>query len=165
MTKIKIKAGDIFSVPLDETQCGFGQVAFHGKHDLYVLLFDHTSSIENLSFDNLLEKNILFAATTTDARLWHGIWKVVGNEEPPMEKVPLPYYKIGPPSDCYLEDFEGKKIRKLEGPDVEAFDFRLSVSPMRLEKALKAYYDKLPWSSDYEKLTYAYVSERSKLVI
>jgi hypothetical protein len=155
MGRLRLKTGDIFSVPIDESRVGVGQiVATYGKSNYYFAIFDVVApDVAQINLDTATSGGVLFLALSMDAKLYVGHWTVVGNR-PVSELMPLPAFKVAVsgPEDMYVEDFSGQKRRPASEPEAELLPYREVVAPVRLEKALRAKHGLEPWVEAYTDL-------------
>jgi len=155
MSRLKLKAGDVFSVPIDDERVGVGQiVATYGKDAYYLAIFDVVApDAASIDLDQAPLGRVLFLALSLDAKLAAGHWSVVGNR-PVHEQMPLPAFKeaVGSPDRIDVVDFSGAKRRRAEGPEAELLPNRKVVAPVRLEKALRAKHGLEPWAEAYTDL-------------
>jgi hypothetical protein len=117
MSKTKIKAGDIFEIPLSNGQRAFGQyVFFDKKMGPLVQIFDLIRK-EDVYIDELKHAQLLFPPIITGlmAAINTGLWRVVGHF--PVERFVYPGFvstfyddKTGKIGIWYLWDGE-KSIR------------------------------------------------------
>jgi hypothetical protein len=163
--------GDIFQIPIDENRVGFGQIVARklGPNPDLVIVFDFADSPSvEYSPDELkqiVEKPILLVANTFDVLIKNGSWKKIGNLESQLARVPLPCYKSGSGhfGRVAVESYDGKKRRIASREEIASLDNRNSVGPIRLEKALKAKYGLIPWTSSFDKISLAHVQKASEV--
>jgi hypothetical protein len=156
--KLKLKIGDIFTIPLGDHEVGFGQIInFPITKDVFiVVIFTHKQPKKiSVNLSNICKSEILMLGYTTDAKLYHKHWIVVGNYIDNIKNIELPIHKIGIQDDVYIINYKGEKIRKVY-KDVKNLDYMTTVAPVRYENALKAYFGLAPWiKEDFDKLLYA----------
>jgi hypothetical protein len=155
VSRLKLKLGDVFTLPVDDSRCGVGQiVATYGKDAYYFAIFDVTVPAGD-SFDvgEAMGHRVLFLALSLDAKLSAGHWRIVGNAPVP-DGLPLPAFKevVGGPGHVDVVDFSGERRRPADSSEVELLPNRKVVAPVRLEKALRAKHGLEPWIEAYTDL-------------
>lgn len=153
---MKLKFGDIFTIPITNNDVGFGQVvAFPTKSSLIIIVFEIKQKVDgNYNLENILTSAILFLGYTLDGKLYHKHWKIIGNM--PVKNVEFPYNKIGiPPDDIYITDYKGKKLRECSIGEFNSLGYQTTIAPIRYENALKAYHSLQNWiNEDYNIILY-----------
>lgn len=167
--RIKAKVGDVFQIPVDKTRVGYSQiVAKIEPNPFYMVVYEPLFHWDDTPFlKDLINSEILFLANSFDAKIWYGHWPIVGNCSPDLHRIPFPSFKttIRNADEYYVISYDGLRRRKATPEECDLLDFRTNIAPIRLENALKAYYDVIPWEEDFEKLTFKYVKARSKIVV
>ena len=94
MTRLDLTVGDVFSVPIDDTRVGVGQIVAPYEGDSYYFaIFDAVAAdAGSINIDQALETRILFLALSFDAKLYAGHWRIVGNRPVP-DGMPMPAVK------------------------------------------------------------------------
>ena len=155
MSRLKLKTGDVFSVPIDGARVGVGQiVATYGKDAYYFAIFDIVApDVASIDLEQAPLGRVLFLALSLDAKLAAGHWNVVGHR-PVREGMPLPAFKeaVGVPDRIDVVDYSGEKRRPAQSAEVELLPNRKVIAPVRLEKALRAKHGLEPWSEAYTDL-------------
>lgn len=155
MSRLKLKIGDVFSLPIDDERVGFGQiVATYGKDAYYFAIFDSVAAAgTSIDLDKALNERIVFLALSLDAKLAVGHWSVVGNR-PVRPGTPLPAFKeaVGGPERIDVVDYSGQRRRPAQGAEADLLPNRKVVAPVRLEKALRAKHGLEPWIEAYSDL-------------
>jgi hypothetical protein len=151
---MKLKEGDIFEFSINDNSKSYGQIISTQKKDALTVLVFEGLYRSRPQISELLEDKILFFGNTFDAKFFHKHWVVIENVKSNIEKIQLPYFKLGT-DPIYIEDFFGKKIRKLKPHEEKFFFYRSYVAPVRFESALKAYYKVLEWNESYDELLYS----------
>lgn len=152
---MKLKNGDYFSIPITEIEIGIGQIIELKKHSFYFVIFKEKIKIEDMNNDNIekvFSSELLFFGETTDARLYHNIWRILGNKPPVVGKECIPYFKVKTLLGWWLIDYKGNKIQKISKEESNNYTYETSYSPIRFENALKAYYDIIPWNDSFSEL-------------
>lgn len=152
MSRLNLRTGDVFSVPIDDERVGVGQiVATYGKDAYYFAIFDSVAaSGASIQIDEALNERIVFIALSLDAKLAVGHWSVVGNR-PVRPEMPLPAFKeaVGGPERIDVVDYSGHRRRPAQGAEAQLLPNRRVVAPVRLEKALRAKHGLEPWVEAY----------------
>lgn len=153
----KLKIGDIFTIPISLDRAGFGQVIkMPVSSGVFIMaVFKQVYSDKNWpTLDEIIEDEVLFLGYTMDALLYHKYWKIIGNKVSNLNKIKLPYYKLGTPPDMQIVDYKGDRVRKATKREFEYLEYETSVAPIRYENALKAFYKLADWDEDYDELLY-----------
>jgi len=158
--KIKVKAGDVFYIPLKEDLMGFGQVLSDRKGASYnklYILFDYISH-EILELDSIIRKPILAIGHLDDASLMFGNeWIIIGNTEAALNNIRYPNYLLqktlfdddGKISQTIMIviDYEGRFLRHASNKDIEELNYPNSYTSGMFDRIIKAKYE-----GDFEKL-------------
>lgn len=162
----KIQVGDVFLIPLGNDQYGVGQVlARYQQTELYYMCaYDELihGPHQNVSIADCSLDSLLFLVFTFDAIIADGGWPVIGNTKPPSD-VPFPTYKVIQAGEELVESWDGSVRRRARPGETMNLDNRGGVSPIRLEKALKAHHGLQPWHPAYDKMKLEYIQERQLL--
>jgi hypothetical protein len=154
----RVRSGDIFEIPLSDCRLGYGQIIIDGNV-LYVAVFRNIyPALPDL--DELINSDILLVGWTVDALIQHGDWKIVGNRQPIVDRVPLPSYKVSLNGARYLHDFSGNDRRPATDDEWELLDYKTTVAPIRYQKALLAHHGLVEWLQEYEHLTAEHARRR-----
>jgi hypothetical protein len=155
VSRLKLKLGDVFTVPIDDARVGVGQiVGTYGKDAYYFAIFDVTVPAAGaMNLDDAVGQRVLFLALSLDAKLSAGHWTVVGNE-PVRRDMPLPAFKevVGGPGRVDVVDFSGERRRPADDSEADLLPNRKVVAPVRLEKALRAKHGLEAWMEAYSDL-------------
>ena len=157
MAKLKLKVGDVFSIPLGNGELGFGQiVSLPDRDTLIIALFNFKQNdAEPIDINKIFNSEVLFLGYTLDAKLYHKHWVIIGNIQSNLSNIKLPYSKLGtPPGDIYLTDFKGAELCEITEIDFSKLSYQTVIAPIRYENALKAYFKLGEWQDDYDKLFY-----------
>jgi hypothetical protein len=152
----RLKAGDIFQISIDDDRCVFGQIVLKSFNTfpLYIVIYKNLySSSEIPNFSEICESEIALVGGTNDARLYHGMWKVVGNEKSNIPDFPKPHFIVQIRGKVMLENFSGDVIREATIEESESFQNRWTRAPMGFEKAIKAFHGIGDWAQDFDRLT------------
>ena len=158
----RVKQFDVVGIPVGETgQWAIGHV-LDARHNLFIGV--HEQLVSDLEGDWLrtLRSPWVLLAPTMDALIWHGRWPVVGNS-PPMNAVSLPRYAVDSlgESNPVLTDYFGNRLGHARAEDIRSSKvvYRFSVAPIRVQKAIAAWFGLGQWHDSYFKLTAEYVLE------
>lgn len=167
----KLRAGDVFRVPIDDDRLGFGQIAASwgesGGH-YYFAIFDGVYlRDETPELDAIVSAPLLLLALSMDALLFHEHWQLVGHRDFDETAIPWPAYKEGvsPPGTFDVVDHTGQRRRRATDDEAERLPFRKVVAPIRVEKALRALHGEEPWVEAYDELRPAADGETSAALL
>lgn len=152
----QVRSGDIFIIPLGNGRAYVGQVLTSKAGALYVLVFDEQVPVEaELHFANTPEGDPLFATLTFDGRFRPGMWRIIGNANPDLDRY-LPAFSYGSAetNGVKITDFWDQVQRDATPEEAAMVPHRQYRAPIRLEKAVLAHAGIMPWSSDYDELKY-----------
>jgi hypothetical protein len=163
--KVRTKTGDIFQIPIDDNSICFGQVVENRGGVLRIVTFDTLHKPDDLlNAQKIFSSKIVLLTNTMDAKIYYGDWKVYANSSLVEVNLPRPHFKLGL-DPTYVTDYEGKRIRIATKEEENLFDYKFSVAPIRIQNAMQAFFKKKAWEPDFEKMTYDYCLEKSKLSI
>jgi len=170
MGKLKLKIGDLFTIPLENQETSFGQIVnFPNSKDVFIMcVFDKKQNVESeIKPKEICESPVLLLGYSTDAKLYHKDWLLVGNYTENISKIVLPFHRLGtPPTDIYLVDYSGKRIKEIDEELFNQLSYQTSYSPIRYENALKAHFKLQEWKNDdYDKLLYEYTLKGNKIAL
>lgn len=152
MSRFKLNLGDIFSVPIDDSRVGVGQVvATYGKSAEYFAIFDVVApDPASIDIDQAIQGRVMFLALSNDAKLHAGHWTVVGNR-PVAEDMPLPAWREVFPAEGRVDvvDYSGQHRRPAQDAEPEVLPDRELFAPALLEDALRAKHGLQPWLDYY----------------
>jgi hypothetical protein len=156
---MRLKKGDIFIFAVNDKGYAVGQIiSIPNKQSLTVVIFKAIiDKIPDSNFETLISSSTpLLFGNTFDAKFYHKHWTVIANYQDNLTKYQLPFYKIGI-TPSYIEDFNGKKIRKCTPLEEEKLIYRKYIAPIRFENALLAYNGLGEWNDElYNQLLYSY---------
>lgn len=164
---MKLKAGDIFTIPVTEDETGFGQIInIPNKNNFIIVVFEKMYSGKDWpSLDEIVNDKILFLGYTMDAKLYHKHWIIIGNNISNLNKIKFPYYKLGtPPENIFIVNYKGEKVRKATIDEFNSLNYQSVVAPIRYENALKANFNLLDWDDSFNDLLYTYTLDSVKLL-
>jgi Immunity protein 26 len=161
---IKVKAGDVFLIPLDENFSAGGILISKWKFELYVAVFEKKFMHDERDALKIINSKPIILTLTLDAKLWHGHWPIIGNELAQTFKFPQPAYKIEYNGKFYIESRDMKFRRLATNYEAELLDFRTVSSPAGVENATKGKFGIVEWNPQYECLLSDYAIRSSKLL-
>mgnify|MGYP000097272378 CR=1 FL=1 len=156
--------GDVFLISIDNTQVGLGQIVDVLPSELYVVIYENAWNASSPPCpQDVVGLEPLFAALTLDAKLYHGDWKIIGNVTNNLVDIKRPLSKVRISNETYIESHDGSWSRCATPDEAEQLTFRKTVAPVRLEKALRAYYGLLEKHPAYDELRYDLVVDSTSL--
>ncbi|TWI83949.1 immunity protein 26 of polymorphic toxin system [Lacibacter cauensis] len=161
--RIKLKEGDIFSIELDDKHVGFGQILIK-KGTLFIIVFAESYDKNHIpELKEIIKPIPLLMGETMDALLYDGDdWKIVGSSIENLNQYPLPYYKVGLPTEIiYVVNHLGERLRPATSEEIKTLNYQASYAPIRFENALKAYHKLIPWDKSYDAILYKEVLRKS----
>lgn len=163
---MKLKVGDIFTIPISDEKTGFGQIIIiPSKSNFIIVVFEKVYTGRDWpNVKEIIEDKILFLGYTMDAKLYHNHWQIIGNETSNLDRIKLPYYKLGTPPDCKLVDYKGKVIGKIGKDKFQKLEYKTVLAPIEYELALKAYYKLGEWEEEFSQFIYDKTLESIKIV-
>lgn len=168
--RFKLNVGDVFTIPLNENEVGFGQsVTEHKKTSggfvIAVFPFKRMKD-ETINIKDIVNTEPLFLGYTFDALLCDlPKWKIIGNYPDNIEDIKLPFNKLGtPPDDIYLIDITNSRIAEISEEVYKKLTHKTEIAPIRYENALKAYFKFKEWKEeDYDQLFYKHTLNSNKI--
>jgi len=152
VSRFKLNVGDVFSVPIDDSRVGVGQVvATYGRSAEYFAIFDAVApDPASIDIDRAIEARVMFLALSNDAKLHAGHWTVVGNR-PVAEDMPLPAWREVFTTEGRVDvvDYSGQRRRPAQESETEILPDRELFAPALLEDALRAKHGLEPWLDYY----------------
>jgi Immunity protein 26 len=147
-----LKAGDVFLVPMSDTQRALGQILEPGI-EFYMCVFDKLLfSQDEVNLEHVHALPILFIGLTTDALFFHGEWKVVGNARRPAA-YPRPNSVVNTSGGLVLRDFDRNVIRAAQDADAAFFGYRTSHAPIRFVAAARTAFGLSTAGVDYSNIS------------
>lgn len=156
--RLKLQVGDVFSVPIDDSRVGYGQIVEtwgQSGGQFYFAVFDGVyPRDQEPDIEAVLSSPVLLLALSMDALLVHGHWQVCGNARVNRDRIPWPAYKEGvsPPGTFDVVDASGERRRRATEDEAMRLPFRTVVAPIRVEKAFRALSGTEDWDDVYESL-------------
>jgi hypothetical protein len=151
--RFELRVGDVFSVPIDDTRVGVGQVVATEEDDAaqYLAIFDAVAPNPDLiDIDQALQERLIFLALSYDGKLYNGHWAIVGNR-PVAERIPLPAWREANLSKGEVDvvDYSGRHRRPASEAEADLLRDRHYYAPAILERALRAKHGLEPWQQRY----------------
>lgn len=160
---MKLKEGDIFEFSISENSKCYGQIVNFYKKDAFSIVIFEGSYRSRPEIEELLKDNILLFGNTFDAKFYHKHWIVIDNVKSNLDKIKLPYYKIGT-EPVYIQDFFDNKIRKANSEEEQILFYKSYNAPVGFELAMKAYYKIIEWNDAYDEMLYSNVIKSIDLI-
>ncbi|MDC7826262.1 Imm26 family immunity protein [Pseudomonas sp. BLCC-B13] len=159
--KIRVKNGDIVEIPIDDFRVGFAHVIKKGKTlDLVVFLDAHEKS-ETPDLSHITSSKVALLGESTDALIWHGYWRIIGNLKPNYKHLPWPNFKVRVNGTYIIENYSGEFLREATENDLALYDNRHSRAPIGYQNALQSIHGVRDWNESYEKLSLRHCEPRS----
>jgi hypothetical protein len=166
MAKVIPKRGDVFLIPLDDTRVSLGQVVDVLPNELYLVAFGGSwQALSPPLVNEVLGKEPRFSTLSLDAKLWNGDWPIIGNTTENLPNIRLPLFKVRSSGCVLVEKHDGSKSRIATSNEELLLRFRATVSPIRLENAVKADQGIKDWNTAFDELFYSYAKESSQLEV
>lgn len=149
--RLRLKEGDVFTIPIDEVTHGYGQIVkMPDKYSFIMAVFEgRWDNEKTVSIEEIIKRKILFLGFSTDALLYHGRWVIIGNIISNLLSITMPYFKLGLPSEPQkLVNYKVEVIRLATPEEAKLLNYHHSMSPMGYQKELQAYYGVIKWESD-----------------
>lgn len=155
MARMRIKIGDVFTLPVDDQRVGCGQVVATYLNDgYYFAIFDKIYDRASLpAAADVVTGRVALLALSLDAKLAAGHWEIIGHAAVPVD-LPLPAYKeaVATPGQIAVVDYTGQRSRPATAAEAEVLTNRKIIAPVRLEKAFRALHGAEPWHEKYDEL-------------
>jgi hypothetical protein len=147
--RLKLKEGDIFTIPIDDHTHGYGQIVkIPDRYSFIMIVFEgRWGNDEIITIDMIVQNKVLFLGFTTDALLYHGKWVIIGNSTLNLSSIVMPYFKLGLPLESQsLVNYNLHIIRPATSEEAKLLSYHSSASPIGYQKALQAYYGLIEYS-------------------
>lgn len=164
MTQKKPKIGDVFLIPATNKLLFPAVVVEKYFSELYIgVLKIQVTNPAELELDELRidEDTLSLLALTLDAKIRNGNWRYVGHMKVDRHTVPLPAYKIEMNDSTFIEDYTSRRRRIASNEEMNRLNYRKTIAPVRIEKALRAMKGQDEWHDQYEELLIPPVENRS----
>jgi hypothetical protein len=162
----RVRIGDVFTVPLDDAgeTVGYGQIITKTvMSDLTIACFAvSSSSAELVAPAEVVSHDIVLMGFTMDALIYHGVWKVIGNEPSVLDRVTMPLFKVLSGGRWEVVTVDDQLVDTFDSPP-EQFDNPWAQSPMVIQKALQSTFGFRAWEPYFDKLRPGYSAARSRL--
>ncbi|WP_064742994.1 nucleoside hydrolase [Pseudonocardia spinosispora] len=151
--RVALRVGDVFSVPIDDTLVGVGQIVASTENDdaQYLAIFDSVAADpSSIDVGDALSRRLIFLAESHVEPLREGRWTVVGHR-PVAESMPLPAWaeSHGPHDLVDVVDYSGRHRRPATESEAELLSGRTTYSASSFESALQVRHGLEPWSDFY----------------
>lgn len=168
--RFKLNVGDVFTIPLNENEVGFGQcVTPHKKTSggfviaVYPL---RENKNQEINIAKVVNANPIFLGFTFDALLCDlPKWKIIGNYIDNLGSIKLPYNRLGtPPDEIYLLNVNNERIAEISEEVFNELEYKTEIAPIRYENALKAHFGLQEWKAeDYDKILYKHTLKSNEI--
>jgi len=168
--RFKLNVGDVFAIPLNENEVGFGQcVTPHKKTSggfviaVYSFREDKNQTVD---ISKIVNTEPIFLGFTFDALLCDlPKWKIIGNYSDNINSLKLPYNRLGtPPDEIYLLNVNNERIAEISEEIFNELTYKTEIAPIRYENALKAYFGLQEWKEeDYDKILYKHTLKSNEI--
>ena len=158
--RFKLNVGDVFTIPLNESEIGFGQCVTPHKNTSggFVIAVFPIKQHKNkaIFIEEIVKHKPIFLGFTFDAKLYHKEWVIIGNYTSNIKELKLPYNRLGtPPDEIYLTDVESNIVAEISEDIFNVLSYKTEIAPIRYENALKAHFGMQEWKvEDYDKILY-----------
>lgn len=150
-----LHTGDLFTVPIDAERMALGQLAEKVHAAWFVLVFEGSYAAgTRIDLEVARAARIQLQALTFHARIASGAWEVVGNAGVDKPRIRWPEFRVMTgvePTSHVVTNYRGDPIREATWRD-RNLPTMTFVSPMILERAIKAIHRATPWRPDFDKL-------------
>ena len=150
MTRKIAKIGDVLSIPIIGNLCAAAQVLAK-RNILYIVVFSELRQCGSIGVEAATSAPIL-VGWTMDAKIYHGDWEIVGRSMPIACDYLKKNYTVEHLGKIWVEDFDGKLLHPASSDEIKSLFNRSSYSPVRLERAIRAYHNLEPWNSEFDDL-------------
>jgi hypothetical protein len=167
--RFKLNIGDVFTIPLNENEVGFGQCITQHKKTSggFVIAIFPIKQDKNkaITIEEIVKHQPIFLGYTFDAKLYHKDWEIIGNNTSNIMELKLPYNRLGtPPEEFYLTDVESNRVAKITEDVFNTLTYKTEIAPIRYENALKAYFGLQEWKEeDYDKILYKHTLKSNEI--
>lgn len=162
---VRTRVGDVFQIPIDEHRVVCGQVVAKYHSVYFIVLFKSTYLRDQLpELATIVADEINLAAETVDAKIWAGLWPVVGLVKPDLSRIHMPKYRESHGGIWFVHSFDDRH-REASSQEVARLPLRVSRGPQTLEDAVKAANGVGAWSQTYEALDYQLLEAQADIQI
>ncbi len=146
----KIKKGDVFVFKYNDRKFVVGQIIRKMEHHIVVIIFKDLIDKNKLNDINIDKLTPILIANTFESKLEKGDWVIVSNKSVKNKFEKSRYYKVGMNGrKTLLINEKNEIIRELKKDEEDNYCYEKYVSPVRLEKAIRAFIDKDAWKESY----------------
>ncbi|MDR4891000.1 MULTISPECIES: Imm26 family immunity protein [unclassified Chryseobacterium] len=154
--RFKLNKGDVFAIPLGNSEFGLGQIInFPKTSDAFIVILfnEKITELDEFQNININDLKIIFLGYTFDAKLYYKDWQVIGNYKDNIQSVSLPFFRLGTSDDARLVDYKSKILKNIDEFQFNKLMYKSEIAPIRFENALKAHFGLQEWiSEDYDKI-------------
>ena len=155
--KIKTQIGDLFAIPIGDSEYCYGQVVSEieesGKVFPYTyIVYDFMGPIET-PLEMIRTQEILLLFHTVDVDIEDGVWPIIGQADVP-EHIKFPEYQQRKLGKLMVIGVDCKVIRAATVEDEKMLGTMKSVSPSVVVNLLKAHFGEGEWHEYYDDLIY-----------
>lgn len=163
--KIRVKVGDVFLIPTDETTWVVGQLVRKKRSELYVAIFADRYSSTHVEPRSIIGKKPLFLVLTLDALLYHGMWPIIGNVQENRNSIPEPAFKVGIwGSGAHIISRDETICRLATREELEVLQPRIVDSPKNIEIMVRNYFSTNEDQFDFDYYLATYAEKSGKLL-
>lgn len=144
----RVLAGDVFCFEISPQKYGCVHVLVSDIIQ-YIVVYEPIV-VGEVPIPEIRSMALLLAGWTSDAKIYHGDWLLLGNAPPPSVKFPI--YKVGISGETWITDVNGNALRVATSEEAAELPFKSSHSPISYEEAFKAHHGMGPWKSYFDKL-------------
>lgn len=159
---IKVGVGDVFAIPISESDVGIGLVAGDWKGELFLVVFEGRFDREGVDPGIVMVAKPLLAALSLDAKLYRGEWPVLDHLPEAAGRMPQPNFKVEEGGRTFMESRDRTITRPATASEIEHLRYRTVVAPVRLEKALQAFYGVGEWLPHFDDLKAEYALQSAR---
>lgn len=163
--KIRVKVGDVFLVPVDDSTWVLGQLVRKKGSQLYVAIFADRYSSNNLDPKSILDKKPLFLVLTLDAKLYHGMWPIIGNVQENRNSIPEPAFAViiwGSGTHIVSRDETISRLATRE--ELEVLKPRCVTTGQGIEDMVRSYFGMNDYHFDFDYYLATYAENSGKLL-
>lgn len=144
------KVGDVIAIPVDGGVYATAQILKKTKL-LYLVVFSGLGEVLP-DCKSIYDASAALVGWTMDAKIYHEDWKIVGNCGLHLPERYLKNYLVEYNGEQWVQDFDGNLVRVASDEDKKRFFLKSSYSPVRLERAIRAFNNIEEWDDDFDDL-------------
>jgi hypothetical protein len=145
------KNGDILSIPISQDLCACAQILLK-KNILYVVVFSELRRCGTINPDMIKSSSPVLVGWTMDAKIRRGDWVLVSRYPPISWDHLKKNYQVEYNGKTWIEDFNGKLLHPASEKEAKEFFQKSSYSPVRFERAIRAYNKLEAWDAEFDDL-------------